>query len=95
MLEQLRDYTIDETAIANAVREANGGRDDVVKNIDAEVERRKSALATAKSAVDRLLAMIEEGEGSGTRSRGRSFDRSTAPPRADLTALWTTSTTSS
>ena len=64
VLEQLRDYTIDETAIANAVREANGGRDDVVKNIDAEVERRKSALATAKSAVDRLLAMIEEGEGS-------------------------------
>jgi site-specific DNA recombinase len=64
VLEQLRDYTIDEAAIANAVREANGGRDDVVKGIDAEIERRKSALATAKSAVDRLLAMIEEGEGS-------------------------------
>ena len=31
----------------------------------------------------------------GTRSRGRSFDRSTAPPRLDLTALWPTSTTSS
>ena len=30
-----------------------------------------------------------------TRSRGRSFDRSTAPPRAGRTALWVTSTTSS
>ena len=37
----------------------------------------------------------EEDEEDGTRSRGRSFDRSTAPPRLDLTALWPTSTTSS
>ncbi|MCC7074301.1 MAG: zinc ribbon domain-containing protein [Deltaproteobacteria bacterium] len=64
VLEQLCDTTIDEVAIANAVREANGGRDDVVKNIDAEVECRKLALATAKSAVERLLAMIEDGRGS-------------------------------
>jgi site-specific DNA recombinase len=64
VLEQLRDYTIDDAAIAAAVREANGGRDDVVSNIDAEIERRRTALSSAKSAVDRLLGMVEDGQGS-------------------------------
>ena len=50
----LKELTFDDEVL-EWVREAlRESRDDVVKNIDAEVERRKSALATAKSAVDRL-----------------------------------------
>ena len=44
---------------------------------------------------DLLWRAEDEELRESTRSRGRSFDRSTAPPRLDLTALWPTSTTSS
>ena len=64
VLEQLRDYTVDNDAIAKAVRAANGGRDELVNAIDAEVDRRRHVVAKAQGAIEQLLVVMEGGQGS-------------------------------
>jgi site-specific DNA recombinase len=72
VIDQVKQYALNPTAIVRAVQEANTGRDAELARVDADLKRARSAYATASKLVESLLDAVERDavEGQGTNGPG-------------------------
>ena len=61
VIEQLMTLSIDEQALKTAVREANEGRDETLRGIDAELKKVNAALTLVGKTINGLLDGVESG----------------------------------
>ncbi len=83
VIDQVKKYAIDPSAIGKAVRLANAGRDRELATLEAELKKGRVALATASKAATALVDAVEkdvvEGGGqAGPGLRARLRERETA-----------------
>ena len=72
VIDQVKQYSLNPTAITRAVHEANAGRDAELARVEADLKRARAAYATASKVVESLLDAVERDsvEGQGTNGPG-------------------------